>query len=589
MDKLKTLRTLMKERGLDAYLIPSGDAHNSEYMAGYWKARAWFSGFTGSNGLVVVTHTEAGLWTDGRYFLQAANQLAGSEITLFKMDTPGVPKYQEYLADVLPTGGKLGFDGRVVEVKEYEKICNALKDKGISYAYTEDLIGLIWQDRPPLPTAPAFEFESRFAGMSAANKLAIVREEMAKHQVSAYLVTALDSIAWLMNIRGRDIPYTPVVYAYALITTGEAHVFIDRNKISEFAAKLEAQGFTIHDYDSIADFLGKMPTKGKLLFDPAKTSILLVESLPKNLPTVQDLETDIIAMQKAVKSEVELENTRNAYLKESVVMVRCLKWLCECRDVSALTESDVARKLTGLREEQADFLEDSFTTIAAYGANAAHAHYSPGPEGDSLKSEGFLLIDTGGQYLDGTTDTTRTIPLGPITDEMKRDFTLVLKGHIALARAVFPGGTTGAHLDAFTRQPLWEYGLNFRHGTGHGIGYVLGVHEGPHNISKKSKVDLVPGMLVSIEPGFYVDGRYGIRTENIVEIVKCLETEYGQFYGFKPLMYCPINTSVVDVALLTQAEIDYLNDYHKKTYKLLSPRLTEAEKAWLHKATQPLK
>jgi len=587
-DKLTALRALMKERGMDAYLLPSGDAHASEYVAGYWKARAWLSGFTGSSGLVIVTATQAGLWTDGRYFIQAANQLEGSGIDLYKMEIPGVPTYQEFLADTLPAGGKLGFDGRMVTVSEYEKICDSLNDKNISYAYTEDLIGLIWNDRPVLPTAPAFEHELRFAGATAAEKLTAVRERMAMHEVTAYLVTALDNIAWLMNIRGRDMPFTPVAYAYALITMDTAHVFINRDKIAEFAPKLEAQGFTLHDYDGLAGFLKEMPICGKLLYSPAGTNVLLSEALPEKLPVKNDLETDIITMLKAVKSPVELENTRNAYLKESVVLVRFLKWIKEHPEIAALTEGDVAKKLTGLRQEQPDFLEDGFSTIAAYGANAAQAHYSPGPVGAKLKPQGFLLVDTGGQYLDGTTDTTRTIPIGPITDEMKRNFTLVLKGYMALARAVFPAGTTGVQLDALARTPLWEHGLDFRHGTGHGIGYCLAVHEGPQGISKRSMIALEPGMIVSNEPAFYMDGEYGIRTENIEAIVPHMETEYGAFYRFSTLTYCPIDTGAIEPSLLNLDEIKYLNDYHRKTYELLAPRLTEEEREWLSCATQPI-
>ena len=585
MDKLPALRSLMKERAIDAYLIPSGDAHVSEYVAEYWEARAWLSGFTGSSGLVIVTQTEAGLWTDGRYFIQAANQLAGSGIKLFKMETPGVPKYIDYLAEVLPHGGKLGFDGRVVGIKEYEEIRKALGKKEITYAYTEDLVGLIWANRPALPTAPAFEHALHFAGATTAEKLTTVRAEMAKHKVTSYLVTALDDIAWLMNIRGRDVAHMPIVYAYTVITAGEAHLFIDRSKIDGFAAKLEAQGVTVHDYDGIVGFLEKL--EGKLLINPSKTGMLLVESLPKTLEIKQDLPEDIVQLLKAVKSAVELENSRKAYVKESVVLVRCLKWLDDC-DISAITKEDVARKLTGLREQQPNFLEDGFSTIAAYGANAAQAHYRPGVEAVYLKPEGFLLIDTGGQYLDGTTDTTRTVRLGPITDEMKRHFTLVLKGHIAIAQAVFAEKTTGMMLDSLARLPLWKEGLDFRHGTGHGIGFCLGVHEGPQGISRRSKVELVPGMLVSNEPAFYVDGQYGIRTENIVEVVKRCKTEYGEFYGFESLIYCPIDVSAVDVLLLDQGEIDYLNEYHRRTYELVAPHLTEDEAAWLKNATAPV-
>jgi len=588
MEKLQALRNLMKERGLDAYLIANGDAHNSEYVTKHWRAREWFSGFTGSNGTVVVTHAEVILWTDGRYFIQAEKELAGTGIALFKMGTPGVPKYHEYLAEVLPHSGKLGFDGRIMTMKESKELSEALESKKITYAYTEDLIGLIWSDRPALPAAPAFEHAPRFAGMSSSEKLAAVRTEMAKHDVTTYLAVALDEVAWLMNIRGSDIPYAPVVNAYVLITTSAAHVFIDRSKVAVFAANLEAQGFTLHDYDKLVGFLGDLPAEGKFLCNPDKINIVLVDALPKNMQVKCDLPEDIIMMMKAVKSEVELTNSRNAYLKESAVLVRFIKWLKETKDISALTEADTAKELTRLRTNQPDFLQDAFSTIAAYGPNAAQAHYHPGERGSDLKPEGFFLVDTGGNYLDGTTDTTRTIVVGPLSNEMKRNFTLVLKGYLAIERAIFPKGTKGRQLDALARLALWEHGLDFRHGTGHGIGYCLCVHEGPHGMSSKSKVEFEPGMLLSVEPAFYEADAYGIRTENIVEVYEHSETEYGQFLGFRSLLYCPIDICAIDVKLLNSDEINQLNGYHQKTYELVSPLLTEDERTWLKEATRPI-
>jgi len=588
MEKLTALRALMKEKGIGAYIIYNGDAHASEYVAGYWKSRTWISGFTGSSGLVVVTENEAGLWTDGRYFIQAEKQLEGSGIDLYKMDMPGVPTYLEFIADKLPGNGKLGFDGRVVDVNEYGKIEEVLENKNIACIYNVDLIEKIWTDRPAPPMEPAFEHELRFAGVSAGEKLAAVREEMAKHNATAYLVTALDSIAWLMNIRGNDMPFTPVVYAYAVVTKDDAHVFVDKSKVENIAVNLKSQGFAIHDYDKLAGFLGQLEASGTLIYDQAKTSVLLEEAIPMNMAVVNDLEVDIIMALKAVRTPGQLKNIRNAYLKEGVALVRLLKWLEEYPDITTLTEGDIARQITHFREGQADFLQDGFSTIAAIGANAAQAHYSPGPVGDNLKAEGFLLIDTGAQYLDGTTDTTRTIPVGPITDEMKVHFTLVLKGYMGLARAVFPEGTTGTQLDVLARGALWEHGLDFRHGTGHGIGYCLGVHEGPQNISKKSSVPLVPGMMISNEPAFYVAGEYGIRTENIEVVEKRAETEYGAFYGFETLMYCPIASKAVDISLLNPAEVKHFNDYHSKTYEILSPYLKEDEVKWLYNATRPI-
>ena len=587
MNKLASLRTLMKEKNIDAYVIYSGDAHGSSYVADYWKSRAWLSGFTGSSGTVVVTETHAGLWTDGRYFVQAEAELSGTEFTLYKMDMLDVPTYKEFLAENLPQGGKLGFDGRVVGVKEFNKIKDALEDKAISYAYGEDLMDKVWKDRPSLPTEPAFEHEPRFACTPASEKLGAVRREMAEHGATSYLVTAMDGIAWLTNIRGRDIAFTPVVYAYAVITTDTAHIFIDRNKVAPFATKLTAQGFTLHDYDEIAGFLGNLPC-GTLVYDPGRINVLLSEAVPSNVTVETDLDTDIITMLKAPRTPAELANIRYAFLKEGTVLVRCLKWLKEQKDITELTEGDVVRKLTSLRELEADFVSDGFSTIVAIGGNASQAHYSSGPVGDKLKPEGFLLIDTGAQYLDGTTDTTRTIAVGPLTPEMKRHYTLVLKGYMRLARAVFPKGTAGVQLDVLARAALWAEGLDYRHGTGHGIGYCLAVHEGPQGVHKKGKVAFEPGMMISNEPAFYVDGVYGIRTENIEVVTKKAETEYGEFYGFETLMYCPIDTTAIDASILTQDEIDYLNAYHAKTYEMLAPRLNDDERAWLKEATKAI-
>jgi len=585
-EKLTALRAAMKERGIDAYLVHNADPHASGYMAPYWKARAWFTGFTGSAGLAVVTATEAGLWTDGRYFLQAEKQLEGSGIKLFKLDVPGVPTVHKFLADVLPEGGKLGFDGRVVNLSEFKSLKEALQEKSISYETNDDLVGDLWKDRPGLPSAPAFEHELCFAGASAADKLAVVREKMQVNKVTAYLVNALDSIAWLMNIRGSDISFTPVVYAYVLVTLDKAYVFIDRSKVAAFAANLETQGFEICEYDEVASFLAKLPADGCLLYDANRVSILLAEAV--NTPVHDGLEVDIITALKAVRSPVELENVQAAYLKEGVVLTRLIKWIKQHPDIGSLTEGDIARKITSLRQEQEHFLEDGFSTIAAYGANGAQAHYSPGPVGDRLKPEGFLLVDTGGQYLDGTTDTTRTIPIGPISDEMKRDYTLVLKGYMALTRAVFPKGTAGSQLDVLARLPLWELGLDYRHGTGHGIGYCLAVHEGPQGIHKRSKVALEPGMMLSNEPAYYVDGKYGIRTENIIVVEERIETGYGTYYGFRPLMYCPIDTTAIDMSLLSDDEVAYFNEYHRMTYEKIAPRLNEEEARWLQEATQPI-
>ena len=594
MEKLKELRSRMKAQNLDAYIVTGADAHGSGYVTDYWKTRAWLTGFTGSNGIAVITITpdEAGLWTDGRYFLQAEKELPGSGFTLFKMNEPDVPTYQAFLKDKLPKGGRIGFDGRTLPVQSFDTLKKQLKEKEASFTYTVDLVGEMWVDRPTPPVNPAFAHEIQFTGLTAQKKLALVREQMKEKELGGYILTALDDIAWLLNIRGSDVAFTPVVYAYAFITATVAHVFIEPEKIKG----IELPGFTVSPYTQFNKFLRELkPTdinNGKLYYNPNKANVLIGKSIPESIGIKRDATADIVPLLKAKKSEVELTNIRNAYIKEGTCWVRLFMWL-EAQLAAPgdllLHESDIAQKLTELRGKQPHYIGDSFSTIAAYGPNAASAHYNPGPKGAEIKQEGFLLIDSGGQYLDGTTDTTRTIPVGELTDEMRRDFTLVLKGHIALTAAVFPTGTTGSQLDVLARLALWKDGKNFRHGTGHGIGYVLSVHEGPHSIADRfNAIALAPGMLASNEPGMYKDNHYGIRTENIICVKALQKTEYGQFLGFESLTFCPINTKALDVSLLNEDERNYLNDYHKKTYEALAPNLNNEEQIWLQNATREI-
>ncbi|MCL2605359.1 MAG: aminopeptidase P family protein [Defluviitaleaceae bacterium] len=587
MEKLTQLRARMKAQGIDAYIVTGADAHGSGYVSENWKTRQWLSGFTGSGGLIVVTRDKAGLWTDGRYFIQAEKELVGSGIDLYKQEEPGVPTYQAFIKSELPKGGRVGFDGRTMALQSFDALKRQLNDLDAQYTYDIDLVGSLWTNCPQVPNKPAFAHELRFAGLSAQEKLALVRGEMVKKEIGGYVVTALDDIAWLLNIRGSDVPYTPVVYAYVFITASQAHVFIDAQKVSGIAL----DGFTLHPYEGFSEFLCNLHSiKGKLYFNANKTNVLPGEAIPKSLPVNRNANDDIIALLKAKKTETELANIRNAYIKDGVVMVRMFIWLEKIMQAPGelnLYEVDISRKLIELRQVMPDYISDGFSTIAAYGANAASAHYNPGTQGAKIERDGFLLIDTGAQYLDGTTDTTRTIPVGPLTDEMRRDFTLVLKGHIALAAAIFPSGTTGSQLDVLARLPLWSEGKNFRHGTGHGIGYVLCVHEGPHNIANKhNAVALTPGMLVSNEPGMYKEGEYGIRTENILCVKEINETGYGKFFGFESLTCVPIDTSAVEWGLLSDAERGYINTYHKRTYEILSPLLNEAEREWLEKKTR---
>ena len=590
MDRINALRGLMKERGIDAHIVSGGDAHNNDRMADYWRARAWVSGFTGSNGLLVVTQTEAGLWTDGRYFTQAEQELAGSCIELYRMGEPDVPEYEKFLSDKMPQGGKLGFDGRTMSSAAFNKLKEKLDAKELAYCYNEDLVGMLWADRPSISCEPAFEHPPKFAGLSASEKLQKVRDKMAESKISAYLVAALDGIAWLLNIRGHDVGNTPVVYSYALITEKDAFVFIDKAKVADIAGKLASQGFTIENYEAVTDKLSTLPKDGKIYYDTNKTNVLVASAIPAGKEGPTDTDKDILTALKGVKSDIELANIKNAYIKEGVAMTKTLKWVDDVIAGSKqINEEDVAKTITNFRKQQPDYLRDGFETIAAYGPNAALPHYRPEGTGAAVKPEGFLLIDTGGQYLDGTTDTTRTLAVGEITDEMRRDFTLVLKGHIALTNAVFLTGTTGHALDMLARQPVLSGCKNYNHGTGHGIGYCLGVHEGPHSLSQRHMdVALVPGMIMSNEPGIYEPGRYGIRIENIIAVKEFCKNSHGSFLKFENLTYCPYDTRAIDVSLLTQAEIDFVNAYHKKVYEVLSPYMDADEKKWLEKATAEL-
>jgi Xaa-Pro aminopeptidase len=577
----------MAKRGYDAYIINSADAHQSEYVPAYWRTRAWLSGFTGSNGLVAVTKDAAGLWTDGRYFIQAEAQLAGSGIDFYKIGEEGVPTYSEWLARELSNDCLLAFDGRTFSVSGFEELQKKLTGKNIKFAMDTDLIGEIWTERPSIPASKAFLHEPRFTGLSAAEKLQSVRDKMG--ETNWYLVTALDSVAWLLNIRGRDIPQTPVVYAYALIGKTEAHVFIDPLKTDGSVTDyLNGQGFTLHPYDDIYIYLSKL--EGTLQYNPDQVNALLVKAVPADSKVKKETD-DIIGLLKAVKNETEIKNIRNAFIKDGVVWVRLLMWLEDWAEKkeTALYEADVADKLHELRQTQADYLEPSFDTISAYMANAASMHYSPENRGAEIKPEGFLLVDTGAQYLDGTTDITRTLVMGNVTDEMKRDFTLVLKGHIALASTIFLFGTTGAQLDAIPRVPLWAAGMNYRSGTGHGLGFCLGVHEGPHGISmRQNAVKLKTGMLVTNEPGVYKEGRHGIRTENVLLVGELFKNEDGTFMGFENISFCPIDIQAINPGLLTEKEKTYLNEYHRQVYENLAPHLTEPEKDWLTKATKQI-
>jgi len=583
--QLAALREEMARRKIDAYVVTSADAHARDNAASFWHGRQWLSGFMGSAGLMVVTADSAGLWTDGRYFIQAETELNGSGIDLFREREPGVPSYTKFLANCLPAGGKVGFDGRTVMVSQFKKLKTELTEKKISFAYDEDLLAEIWKDRPTKPTGKAFVHPLEFACAFAAEKLADVRKKMRAGGIDTYLVTSLESVAWLANLRGSDVPNTPVVYAFALVTEDAAHLFVEPGKVEPEMVP----DFEIHEYNEFPDFL---KTCGKVHFNPQSTNVLLADAIEKCAELAPN--TDIVLNLKAQKSPGELANIKNAYLREGVVLVKTFAWLAgEMAKGATIYEGDVVRFLQNLRSADENYLSDSFDTICAFMGNAAMVHYNCGEQGAKLEPGGFLLIDTGGQYLDGTTDTTRTIWLAPdgnaISPTMKRDFTLVLRGNMELGAAAFPIGTTGFALDILARRAMWEAGQNYLHGTGHGVGYCLGVHEGPQRIAQvASDVPLAPGMLISNEPGIYKQDRYGIRIENILYVREKETTPDGKFLCFENLTLCPIDTRAVKLDLITPLERERLNDYHRKVYEALSPHLSPDERDWLKTATEPI-
>jgi len=588
-DRISKLRGLMKEKGITAYIIPSSDPHQSEYVADHYNSRAWISGFTGSAGTVVVTNDKAILWTDGRYFIQAEEELKDSEYELFKLGVEGFPSYMEWLRDNLGSGDTIGFDGKVLSQFVVENLEKKIQDKNIQFISEYDLVGEIWEDRPNIPKEETFIHELKYTGLSAEEKIGKVREEMKKKDADYFLIAGLDDIAWLYNIRGGDVPQNPVIISYGLVSMDKAYLFVNKSKINkEVEEYLIENRVNIEDYDKIAEIVFNIGEDNTLILNKRKINRWLYNSIPKGCKIVNEI--DITTKLKAVKNETEIENQRNAYIKDGVALTKFLYWLDNNVDKEKITEISAEEKLNGLRSEQDGFVDISFSTISAYGPNAAMAHYSATEESNAvLKPKGFYLVDSGGQYLDGTTDITRTMALGPITDEEKKDFTLTLKGHINLIDTKFLEGTNGYQLDVICRYPLWQEGLDYKHGTGHGIGFLLNVHEGPHNIAAApNNIELEKGMVVSIEPGVYKAGKHGIRIENIVVVDKDIETESGQFMKFETLSFTPIDLDSIDVSLLTEREKEWLNNYHQEVYHKLSSYLSEEEQNWLKDKTKSI-
>lgn len=588
-ERLQALRGEMAKRKLAAYIVPTEDFHNSEYVGAYFKAREYLSGFTGSAGTLLVLRESAALWTDGRYFLQAEEQLSGSGITLMKSGEPGVPTLAEYLAEVLEKGERIGFDGRTVTGAFVEELQKKTAKKQLIFREKEDLAGLIWTERPPLSADPVWELPVAYAGLTREEKLCRVREKMEEEGADALLVTDLTESAWLLNLRGNDVRNTPVFLAFLLLTQKRALLCTQEIAFSENISKeLAAAGVKILPYERIADLVAALPPGQKILVDESKVSYRLLKAVSKDVEKIN--KQSPIALLKAVKTEREIAHMRSAHDKDGVAVTKFIYWLKSRVKQEEITEIAAAEKLEGFRKEREGYLGPSFDPIVAYGAHGAIVHYEATPDTDvKIEPKGLCLADTGGHYSEGTTDITRTIVLGELTDEEKRAFTLVLKGHLRLMAVKFPEGVSGQNLDAIARGPLWEQGLDYRHGTGHGVGYLLSVHEGPHNIrwraGKENAVPLEAGMIVSNEPGYYEPGKFGIRHENLMLVVKGEKTAYGQFLQLEPLTMVPFDREAIEVSLLTKEELRLLNGYHQTVYETLAPQFAGEELDWLKEAT----
>ena len=592
-EKLALLRAEMKKRSIDAYVVVTDDFHASEYVGAHFKSREFLSGFTGSAGTLVVLPESAALWTDGRYFLQASQQLDGSGIELMRMGEAGVPEIPAFLRDNVPENGFIGFDSRTISNDFARRIGEKTCEKHIRFAGDEDLVDLVWKDRPALSCEPLWELEPKFAGFTRAEKLEKVREKMAELGADVFVIPALDEIAWLLNLRGGDVLYTPVFLSYLLLERDKATLCVQKEAVSaEIEAHLAADGVALAPYNDIYALVAALPQGTRVLLDGATANYRLTQSVPDGAETL-DRPSPIVPM-KAVKNAVEQENLRRAHLADGIALTRFLRWL-KCDAVrEGATELSAAAKLEEYRRESADYLEPSFDPILAYGPHGAIVHYEATEETNvPLEAHGLLLADTGGHYRTGTTDVTRTVALGPVAEEEKRACTLVLRGHLALAAARFRAGVTGENLDILARGPLWDEGLDYNHGTGHGVGYLLSVHEGPQRIhwsiaSNARHTALEPGMIFSDEPGLYLAGKFGVRLENLLLVREAETNAYGRFLSLEPLTLAPFDHDTIDPSLLSDRELTQLNAYHARVYEALVPHLDAETRAWLRGVTAPL-
>ena len=585
--RIFSIRQFMFEKGLSAFIVPTTDPHLSEYPASHWESRIWISGFTGSAGTVAITQEKVGLWTDSRYFLQAAEELRGTNIKLFREGLPETPTIDEWLISELDKESSVGINGEVYAAKEARSLTHRLNTKGLHLITDYDPFASIWHDRPEIPKNSIFILPEIYTGEATQSKIKRICLQLEEKGAESLLVASLDTIAWIFNIRGNDVKCNPVAVSYAYISKEETVLFIDPKKVStEVAEYLTSQGVILADYSKIYDFASKL--KGSVCLNSEKVSFRLYNSLSKDCRII-----DILSpadLMKAQKNKVEIQGFRNAMERDGVALIQFFIWLEQAIRQENVEELDIPKKLIEYRSKQQHFVGESFDTIAGYGPNGAIVHYHVTPESSlRIKSEGLLLIDSGAQYFDGTTDITRTIAVGNLTDEMKEDYTLVLKGHINLATAIFPQGTRGSQLDILARKALWEKGLNYLHGTGHGIGHFLNVHEGPQSIRmNENPTTLEIGMVTSNEPGLYRANKYGIRIENLILTRMEKSTEFGNFYSFETLTLCPIDTTPIIRELLTDKEVEWLNLYHKYVYDRLSPLLSENEKQWLKVKTNEI-
>lgn len=591
-ERVEALRKLMAEKGIDAYVVPTADFHQSEYVGEHFKARQFITGFTGSYGTAVITRDDAGLWTDGRYFFQATNEMAGSGIRLMKMFVGDTPSVTEFLADAVPEGGTVGFDGRVLAMGEGQEFEEVLSAKNIKIDYSEDLIDQIWEDRPPLSEKPAFFLEEKYSGESTESKLKRVREKMKESGADVHIIASLDDTCWLLNVRGDDIDFFPLMLSYSIVTMDSMELYVDERKLDDqIRAELAKNNVHIHPYNDIYEDIKKLDTSLTAMIDPMKMNYALYKNIPCKIveaanPTI---------LMKAMKNPVELENIKEAHIKDGIAITKFMYWAKTRYDKEKITELSSVDKLTSLRAEQEGYIRDSFEPLCAFADHAAMMHYSPSEESDvQLKEGAFFLNDTGGGYYQGSTDITRTFVLGSVDQEMKKYFTAVVRAMMRLSRAKFLYGCYGYNLDILARGPIWDLDLDFQCGTGHGVGYLGNVHEPPTGFrwyivpSKNEHHQLEEGMVITDEPGIYEDGKFGIRIENEFIVRKGVQNKYGQFMHFETITFAPIDLDGIDPEEMSKDEREWLNNYHKDVYEKIGPHLTDEEREWLKEYTRAI-